>query len=418
MTRRIVSLSILGVVSFGLIAGLILFLNAASILETAPPQADDAISAAELEDMQFIANQKGISLQTAIERYAWHDDFAAEISRIREAAPEAFTGAAIVGASGAWVAFAGSAPQVASNIIATFSSSHSHVSIEIRTNQGFTEAELKSGIEAVHFALFGAAEVLDAFTSFDYATGKITTVAILDATAPTSALDSLRALAGTKLTDATRADIVDSISTAVVRSDQQVLGGVDSDTQHQGGENLDVGTSVECTSGFVVENSSGTRGISTAGHCHENLTDDGSSLTFEEDYEAYHGDFQWHTGTQTLTNDFYGGSSSASEVHSRGASSVGSPSVGQTLCRNGRISNRDCQEVRKLNFCKRLICNLVQMGERQSARGDSGGPVYSSNTAYGIHHGWVTDPRWPFYRDLFSRADHIDDALGVSIATD
>ena len=65
------------------------------------------------------------------------------------------------------------------------------------------------------------------------------------------------------------------------------------------------------------------------------------------------------------------------------------------------------------------FCNLVQMGARLSADGDSGGPVYWGSTAYGLHQGWMWDPVWPFTRDVFSRADRIDDALGyVYIATE
>jgi hypothetical protein len=45
--------------------------------------------------------------------------------------------------------------------------------------------------------------------------------------------------------------------------------------------------------------------------------------------------------------------------------------------------------------------------------GDSGGPFYWGNTAYGFDCCWRYDPIWPFDRDLFSRADRLDDALGV-----
>ena len=62
-------------------------------------------------------------------------------------------------------------------------------------------------------------------------------------------------------------------------------------------------------------------------------------------------------------------------------------------------------------------CNLVQMGSRLADGGDSGGPVFVGNTAYGLHHGWQYD-LWPFTRDLFSRADLIDEALWTNIATD
>ena len=39
--------------------------------EMAPPEIDDPPNAAELEDLQAAADQKGISLQEAIDRYAW-----------------------------------------------------------------------------------------------------------------------------------------------------------------------------------------------------------------------------------------------------------------------------------------------------------------------------------------------------------
>ena len=73
--------------------------------------------------------------------------------------------------------------------------------------------------------------------------------------------------------------------------------------------------------------------------------------------------------------------------------------------------------MRKLNHCNGSNCNLVQMRSHLSASGDSGGPVYWGNTAYGLHQGKAYDP-WPFSRGVFSRADRIDDALGISIATD
>lgn len=44
--------------------------------------------------------------------------------------------------------------------------------------------------------------------------------------------------------------------------------------------------------------------------------------------------------------------------------------------------------------------------------------MYWGNTAYGLHQGWIYDPFWPFDREVFSRADRIDDALGIYIATD
>ena len=214
--------------------------------EVAPPGIDDAISDAELQDLQTVASQSGLSLQEAIDRYAWNDNFAFAVSEIREASPEAFARAEIVDGDHAWVGFAGDVPQAALDIIDTFRSSHSGVRVEVRTDLGFTEVELQSAIQAVHSAVFEAPEVRDAATSFDFATGQITTTVVLESTASGSVLDDLRTVAAANLTNATRADIVNSITTSVVRSEHQVLGVYESNTEHQEG---------------LVTNSSGSVGL-------------------------------------------------------------------------------------------------------------------------------------------------------------
>jgi streptogrisin C len=214
--------------------------------EVAPPGIDDAISDAELQDLQTVASQSGLSLQEAIDRYAWNDNFAFAVSEIREASPEAFARAEIVDGDRAWVGFAGDVPQAALDIIDTFRSSHSGVRVEVRTDLGFTEVELQSAIQAVHSAVFEAPEVRDAATSFDFATGQITTTVVLESTASGSVLDDLRTVAAANLTNATRADIVNSITTSVVRSEHQVLGVYESNTEHQEG---------------LVTNSSGSVGL-------------------------------------------------------------------------------------------------------------------------------------------------------------
>ena len=182
--------------------------------------------------MQFVAGQEGISLQEDIDRYAWNDNFALAVTMIREASPEAFADAAIVDANHAWVAFTGSAPKEALDIIYIFTGSHSSVSVEVRTGSCFTEAELQSAIEAVHYAVLESPDVLDASTWFDTETGRITTTVVLESTASASVLDDLGAVAGKALTEATRADILNCITTSVVRSNIQVTGGSDSSTEH------------------------------------------------------------------------------------------------------------------------------------------------------------------------------------------
>ena len=192
----------------------------------APPrQIDDPPSDTELIDLQAVADQYGISLQEAIDRYAWNDNFSLAVSKIRVAAPATFAGAEIVDGSHAWIAFTGPPPKAALDIIDIFTSSHSGVSVEVRTNQSVTAAELETAIPAVHYAVFKAPGVRDASTSFESATGEIVAVVVQESTAPDSVLDDLRAIAEKRLVDVTRPDILDSISISIVRSKNPVLGG-------------------------------------------------------------------------------------------------------------------------------------------------------------------------------------------------
>ena len=110
-------------------------------------------------------------------------------------------------------------------MIERFTSSHSGVSVEVRTNLGFTEVEKKRALEAVHFAVMETPEVLDAVTYFDFETHQIRSTVLLKGTASDSVLDDLNALATESLTDAIREDILNSITISVVRSESPVLGG-------------------------------------------------------------------------------------------------------------------------------------------------------------------------------------------------
>lgn len=189
-----------------------------------PTEVDDPISDAELRDLETIARQKGISLQAAIDRYAWNDNFALVVAKIREAFPADFTEAAIVDAGHAWVAFAGPVPEAAREMIYAWDKSHSRVSVEVRSNLGFSELEKQRAIEAVHYAVVKAPEVRDAVTRFDFATGQITTTVVLEDTASDTVLDDLRAKATKALIDATRPDILNYIKIDVAYSTRPTLG--------------------------------------------------------------------------------------------------------------------------------------------------------------------------------------------------
>lgn len=367
----------------------------------------EAISAAELEDLQALSEQLGLSLQATIDRYAWRDDFAEMVASIRAAEPDSLAGAEIVDSRRAWVAFSGTASDQAKEAIRSFGAGHPGVAVDIRENTGYSERDLERAVAAVHYAILIADQVVDAATWFDVDAQQITTV-VTTVGSRNATVTELAAVADRELAALER---LARVSVSVTRSPVPVLGGDDANDEHIGGENLNPG----CTSGFVFRTASGLRGIATAGHCDNALTDDGVALAFQAQHEGNNGDFQWHTGPRPRPNSFYAGNADANEVNRRNVTAVGAPVVGQTLCKNGRTNKRQCQEVRKVNVCKGGLCNLIQMGARLAAAGDSGGPVYWGNTAYGLHQGWMWDI-WPFDRDVFSRADRLPNALGVSVA--
>ena len=220
--------------------------------EQTPTKIDDPPSDAELQDLQFIADRDGISLQEAIDRYAWHDNFSKMASTIREVAPQDFAGAEIVGPRHARIAFAGQPPKAALDILDIFTISHSGVSVEVRTGLGYSEVELEKAIPAVHYTVLRSPGVRNASTSFDSSTAQIKTVVVLELTASASVLDNLQAIATQRLIDETRPDILNTISVSVVRSKFGVLGGVDSIAENLSGRVLTIAVVVIGLLAFVI----------------------------------------------------------------------------------------------------------------------------------------------------------------------
>ncbi len=191
--------------------------------EAPPAQIDDPPSDAELEDLQAVADQYGISLHEAVDQYGWHNNFSLAVAKIRELTPGTFAGAEIVDGSHAWIAFTGPPPKAALDIVDIFTSSHSGVSVEVRTSQSITAAELEIAIPAVHFAVYRTRGVLNANTSFNSETDQIEMLIVLANTTPDSILDELLAIAEKRLIEVTRPDILDSISISIVRSKNPVI---------------------------------------------------------------------------------------------------------------------------------------------------------------------------------------------------
>lgn len=374
-------------------------------------QVESSPNAYELQDLVTLADDQGISLDEAVTRFGWRDNFAGAVDVMREAFPEDFAGAEIEGADSAWIAFSSEVPGAARDYFENLTGPLADIDIRLEAQAGFSEYELVEAIEDLHFSVYENPAITDVTTTFDYGTRTFSIIASSNPRARAAAgVVADRAAASTPLIDTT---------VAVEVRVGEVLGGFDASNAHLGGERLNA-TSGFCSSGFATRDTSstaGTRGMTTAGHCPNTLRDDGVNLPFVRAHEGTHGDFQLHRGSQTLSNRFYAGSATVTETNPRNVTAVRAPVVGQRLCKNGAAGHQDCGDVRRLNVCRGAFCNLVEMGSRLAAPGDSGGPVFTGNTAVGIHHGWHYAPMAPFSRDLFSRADRMPTAIRAHVAT-
>jgi len=379
--------------------------------ETLQGQPRTGLSDEEATDLATVAEQHGMSFDEALGRYGWNNDFALGLTRLRSVTADSFSAAEIVDSDAAWISFAASVPDAARDFVKGFQQDHPRVVVELRSDVGFSEAEINSLVETTHYTILKDDRVEGAATWFDWDERRVVVNAGSSDKGPSALEDSLRDSAERAVATAGLRHLLDIVSIDVSTTSADRVAGDDNSISHRGGEALDPG----CTSGFIVGDGTGAEGPATAAHCSNSLSDDGSALSFRGAHAGTHGDVQWHTGPQPEDSTFYAGSSATLETDPRRADAVAAPTVGQTLCTNGRTNKKQCQEVRRLGVCNGPACNLVQMGARRAAGGDSGGPVYFGTTAYGLHQGFVYDPVWPYDRDVFSRADRLPDALGVAV---
>jgi hypothetical protein len=146
-----------------------------------------------------------------------------------------------------------------------------------------------------------------------------------------------------------------------------------------------------CTAGFVVaEIGTNNRRISTAGHCDNNLSYQGYNLTFNAGWQHWQGsgDFQTHdNGNVTWNPNFFDGASNRSVQSRKFRSGM---NIDDPVCKHGKITGFGCGRVFAKDVCPSTVssCNStfvwVRGGYDLGSPGDSGGPVFLNNEAWGL----------------------------------
>ncbi len=147
-----------------------------------------------------------------------------------------------------------------------------------------------------------------------------------------------------------------------------------------------------CTGGFTVLGG-GELGISTAAHCGNTQSFQGTLLPFRNEDQQGNQDVQWHTApcTMNASNDFNSGIGFRACTGTRHRNNQ---VIGSQVCKWGMTTGRTCGDIQSKNNSLWYVTNSASTFIRVaggntnlSSGGDSGGPWFVETTAYGIHSG-------------------------------
>jgi hypothetical protein len=133
-----------------------------------------------------------------------------------------------------------------------------------------------------------------------------------------------------------------------------------------------------CTSGFSVVDNDGTAGITTAGHCSNQQSYNGVSLPFMAGTAGGDYDIQWHRGDHAFNvigriEDGLDGRAILGEKFRD------SQVVGDFVCKYGKTTGRECGVIAVVY----VNGTNVRVDDITVEGGDSGGPWFFSDMAYG-----------------------------------
>ena len=179
-----------------------------------------------------------------------------------------------------------------------------------------------------------------------------------------------------------------------------------------------------CTTGFVVTDGART-GIVTAAHCPDDPTyldpaGEEIALSFGGQWGWSHQDVQLHVSDRAQRPLFYADSGKTAARTVTGWRTRASTRAGDRVCHRGETSGYSCAEVELVDFAPPgELCGgpcdavWVTVAGPSCRGGDSGGPVFSGTTAFGIVKGasYSGDGQCKFY--FYMSTDYLPDGWSL-----
>lgn len=183
----------------------------------------------------------------------------------------------------------------------------------------------------------------------------------------------------------------------------------------------------DCTTGYsVIKIGTGTKGTTTAAHCANNQSIYGVSLTFKG--EAYSGsnDEQWMTSSTSFTfvNKAADGSGYPYWRYITSRTFRANQAIGAWVCKYGKVTVYTCGTITATNVAPGYVPSAQPTYVRvahsstypfQCQGGDSGGPVYQNNSAWGIIEGRIYTDTWSDL--IYTQTNFVEGGIGVTILT-
>lgn len=150
-----------------------------------------------------------------------------------------------------------------------------------------------------------------------------------------------------------------------------------------------------CTSGFSIQHTDGysnVRAVLTAGHCGSAQSRLGTSLPYLTEGMINGDDWQSHSAPAFTVGPYFFEGVANRRVYGYNAAV---PQIGDFVCKYGKSAGYMCGTTNNVSYNPSYIigdCNCVPVAHNSSngdmsVDGDSGGPVFNGNYAYGLVSG-------------------------------